>query len=746
MIDHGEYWSPNATVTLYRVPWDSGYSDVVDWKSEAHRNAWFNAQSDKYEFANDSAYHRTGSQLRVDMPYPEAYGWNYVHVHNGDIADTSKVPTDFYYFIQNATMTNPAVTKFDLMLDVWTTYEPTTSLVGGYVTRSHLPMVDLDANSDDNVPIALNTYFSQSEGLNVGTEFQTYAIDQTRFDDARDFGDSYSPSFNDSHYFAVITSTADLTANMGSISNPNLKTATGTQGEGLVGGSSTYVMRIEDFLTFMRDMSGYSWVSQCITGITIVPAGFIDLRFSVTGETAAIANSDVRCAYIGALDGAPRQVGSISMSKISDEGWNARTEKYKDLRKLWAYPYSCVTLDNFEGSVLALKPQLLADDETALDVMSTALPPFTRAAVFPWGYGGNSPDVTTVQKPSGYGVDASGKDDSLSYDMPMGDVLQSALWYSDFPQVSLVNNNYITYMASNANRIQWRYDSAQWAYTAAMNSANAGLGIAATNQAASTTAYDNAIRNQRLANSAKGTGIALGTLGDVGQTLLSGITGAAAGAAGGAPGIVAGAVTGLAPGAISTITGTSSSVNSLEIARQQTENNTDTYNALLSAMGTNALLSYDNAQKNALGNRDNAIAGTQAAVADAALTPPSTVGQMGGNGFMFSWGLLFCMWTRYMRVSDDAIIRAGQYFRRFGYAVNRYMRFPTSQLNVCRYFSYYKVMDMNIPKSRADEATRGVIRDIFERGVTVWSDPAQIGSVDTADNVPNHDMDGRYYG
>lgn len=739
MIDHGEYWAPNATVTLYRVPWDSGYENVIDWKT-LDRDGWFAAQTDKYEFDSPAAYHRTGTTLRVDLPYPEAYGWNYVHVHNGDIADTSKVPTDFYYFIQNAEMTNPAVTTFFLALDVWTTYLPSTTLVGGYMTRTHLPMVDLDANDDSNIPRALNTYFSQSEGIDVGSEFQTYGVEQARFDDARTYENVDYDDFSDVNYVALITSTAELRSNFGTVSNPNLQTAHGAHAEGLASGASVYAVnlsRLHDLMTYLAD---YSWVSQCIIGITIVPSAFVDLSGIEQGINT-VGSSDVHIADLGNIKGEATAVAKIAMDKVMNEGWTDATSKYKDLRKLWTYPYSVVALDNFCGNVLALKPQLFTTNDSDVDVMSMGMPPFTRAAVFPWGYGGQNDGMVHVSKPSGTGSEF----DQHEYELPIGDALQTALWYTDFPQVSLVNNGYLAYMARNANTIQWRYDAANWGFESAKMNANLANQIATTNlestemgQRASMMGLDEGAQVQwnssmlDTAVNAVGAGASLAT-------------GAMIGAAGGPVGAVAGAgisaATSLVGGIASGFKGLNTAVKNEDVISATQ----DYYDQILDAGRYNKKRSYDNAMDVARGNKDNAIQGIQASVKDAAITQPSISGQMGGNGFMFSWGLLFCLWIRYERVSDDAIIRSGQFFRRFGYRVNRYMRFP-DHLNVCRYFTYYKVQDMDIPKSQADEETRGIIRNIFTTGATVWGNPWDIGNVDIADNVPDHSNDGRYYG
>lgn len=144
------------------------------------------------------------------------------------------------------------------------------------------------------------------------------------------------------------------------------------------------------------------------------------------------------------------------------------------------------------------------------------------------------------------------------------------------------------------------------------------------------------------------------------------------------------------------------------------------------------------------GNYDLAVAGIEAGVQDAALSSPSTVGSMGGEGFRYAHGLLFSGAIKYKRISDDAIIRIGQYFKRFGYKVNRYVTIPQNFLNVMTRFTYWKFLDLQMTSAQADEGSKDVIRAIFAQGVTVWDDPNMIGRVMIQYNNVNTDREGVY--
>jgi hypothetical protein len=51
-------------------------------------------------------------------------------------------------------------------------------------------------------------------------------------------------------------------------------------------------------------------------------------------------------------------------------------------------------------------------------------------------------------------------------------------------------------------------------------------------------------------------------------------------------------------------------------------------------------------------------------------------------------------------------------------------------------FTYWKLSETYITGAACPEQYKQAIRGIFEKGVTVWSNPANIGTIDIADNTP----------
>lgn len=728
MIDFGTYWTPDSTVTLLRVPWDAAYSDVVDWGyGTSKRDAWMvEAEKSGYDFSNSFAYHRTSSRLVVDASYASVYQYNYVHVHNGGVDGVNDTELDFYYFILDAEYLNPASTALTLQLDVWTTYAPRTHFIGGFVDRGHLLMADNAANDTSDIPHTLRTYYVAPEGLDTGDRFLGYR---------KEFYTFQSYTEND---YILIGSTAALEDSWGTISDPKLHTATGGVVNGLYTGTQYYLLTKQNFQSLMSQLSEASWVAQCIVSITVVPSLLVKVLKlgDTTVETNLNGGSGASCLH---LSPSPQRQSiaakPLDMEKISGKGWTSLTEKYKDLKKLWTYPYSVIEMTTFSGSTLALKPQYLDGNTDDVMYSSTLIAPNPRVCIWPRFYGEYGGQI--VAKANAFTADDSTADDKRwTFDWSMGDDTETAIWISDFPQFSLVNNSGALSIAQQAHSLQWQYDNADWNLSNSKKNAEVARDITSNNIAYSDAAQRQAISNRvgsLYTSEAQGIG---GAISDVVTSAVSaGLTGAKVGPVGAAGGAAIGA-------GLSLITqglGFNNTANTINADEALNQKNIDTQNI-------NKRLTYRNSVRQAEGNYDQTIASIQAGVADAALTQPSIVGQAGGNGWRYANGLQWQYAIRYMRVNEDAIIRAGQYFRRFGYSTLRYMNFPSNYLNVCRYFSYYKVQDMQFPDSPADEANRSALREIFTRGVTIWETPELIGAVDISDNTVNSERMGDYLG
>jgi hypothetical protein len=86
-------------------------------------------------------------------------------------------------------------------------------------------------------------------------------------------------------------------------------------------------------------------------------------------------------------------------------------------------------------------------------------------------------------------------------------------------------------------------------------------------------------------------------------------------------------------------------------------------------------------------------------------------------------------------IDNAALRRVGEYWLRYGYAVDAFINIPQSFMVMTK-FTYWKLQETYLVHSAAPEGFKKVIRGIFEKGVTVWSSPNDIGNIDWADNEP----------
>ena len=382
---------------------------------------------------------------------------------------------------------------------------------------------------------------------------------------------------------------------------------------------------------------------------------------------------------------------------------------YADLAKLHAYPYSVIEATTLTGNPVYLKPQLVSGNTLDWYWLGAALMPFARACFFARNYG--TPYAMADVEYSFFGIDGN---EHMGL-IPAGDFMDSAVWVLDFPQFAIVNNNYITYLASSANTRAYQYESAGWM----LDRSNASSEMAYANaslQAGNTELNADVMRAALEENAGRSRDLGF-------VNTLAGIAG--------------NAFTGNVPGAF--VSGVSGAIgnnmsydNAMNMAAASYATSMNTASTARDVAGNNQRLArYVNQ-----GDYQNRVAGIDATVQDAALRPPSTVGQMGGNGFNWKNGLGIIQLT-WKTISGAALAAAGDYFRRYGYAVRRWLPLGEVSSMLCMsHFAYWKVLETTVTAAYANESERQTIRGVFEKGVTLWATPEDIGTTTLAENHP----------
>lgn len=685
-------WTEGTEIVMVSVPWDNSYRDVVRFDSEDARNSYFTGLANQANAItlDHMVYLRYGEPVRVPTPFSAVNRCNYLIVHN----PVQPIPSHgglrsadvFYYFINDVRYVAPNTTELIIQLDVWQTYYNRVTFNLCYIERGHVGI------ANENSTIAnLSAYLTEPEGLEVGNE---YAITHQDWH-----------GFQEDDSVILILSTADLSGDLGSISKPNLDTATGDAIDGLISGCNGYFVEGSKFGAIMKSLSQYPWAAQCITLITAVP-----FAFARQGDATNIAGIAVhkinpdhpsfldQWSFDGVIDG----VGIPS--------------RYNQLLKFYTSPYSMIELTNFTGSPLAIKPETLSyqNGSVAMYVMGSYLPSDPRFYCYPLGV-----NQSTANTPYKYKTVSgrNGNPTELSGIINGGEFLDCAIVYDNFPQFSIVNNSYMTYLASTANTRAYQYQAADWSQQKALTGAQ--------------LSYDqaNAATNNMLQNAQLGIGAAWDQNEIANQqALVGGITGAIGGigsaATGNLGGGVAQAAGAIANAALSTNWNNQRTAISTGLAAATSRNN-----ARLADYNRDT--NYDYAQFAAKGDYANAIGAIQAKVDDARLIQPSVSGQNGGQTANYACGLFGCL-LRVKRLKDHFMNQIGEYWLRYGYAVSRWI-VPPANLKCMTKVTYWKMQNCMI-QAQIPEAHKNAIRGIFESGVSVWNNPAEINNIDLGQN------------
>lgn len=697
-------WPVGTEVTLMQVPWDANYRDIVIWDDVQQRNAYLDAQalSGTGWRSKRFSYCRPNEPISVPVPYSAAYKYNYVVVQNPmQPVDGEEQPLKLCYFILSTDYVAPGTTQLTLQLDVIQTYQFGVCLGNMFVERGHMGVSNaVFKNGVQNLQGQyLRKYLNVPEGLDVGDSYVMANHEWYPLTDASTFDIGK----------IIIISSADLAADPGTIDNPNLNVADGQNADGIPSGCNVYSMTLSTFKAMLNAMKEKSWVAQCIQSVSTFPARLL----SAGTDVQLFGNSGVTMQFLGETDTLELPLKTYATTgNIYQQLSNGVPDGYHDLYKAYTYPYSVIELTAYNGNSVFVKPELVYGNTLALTVIGCAVAPFARIGVFPTNYGqafeGGQP--VNYNQYTWHGFDGSDHTGVI----PSGDFLDSCLWLADFPQFSIVNSNYITYLASTAHTRAYQYESAGW-QNAKSNAASDLAYTQAMNQTALNEAnrYDQGpIGAPQIANYA---GQAMGAI----ESGLNRLTGQ--------PAVSSNEVT---------LAGAAN-----YLAQRQTGNLA--FNATQDLSRQVAGQNLDYAKYAARGDYANQIAAINATVQDAALQAPSTVGQMGGQGFMWKNGLVGFA-VNYKTAGGAAMRTVCDFWARYGYKIQRFYNFGNAKmtaLKIMNHFSYWKVSETYITCAKANEAEKDAIRGVLEKGVTVWGNPSEIGNIAPIANAPLYNIE-----
>lgn len=710
-----ETWNADTVIQLTNVPWSSDYRDIIDFGSAAAKNAYFSGLESASTKITNVSYARADRPIDLEIPFNDAYGFNYVKVTNPRQASVNNPAMTFYYFIVGITSVAPGTTRLMVQLDVWTTFGDRVTFGNSYVEAGHIGIAN--ENSFNNYG---RDYLTLSEGLDIGNEYQTvHHYYPTENINGTQYIDSVMNLQDPDHPFnafmdIIIASTADLSVDPGSVSTkPVLRTAPGSNVQGLPSGVSYYVAdSVQNFMDFMDAVADTPWISQSITSITAVPN--VE-RYGYTKSPVSVNPSRPFTLYkINESYGKGKNYAIADHWRDDTNLLEKIPSRYRKLKKLFTSPYMMLEVTTFSGSPFFAKPEAWNDPDARISEKCVFGAPNQKIVFSPVFYNAKNRNVDR-------------RDSATLFD-DGGDYLDAQTQVVNLPSFALVNNSYLGFMASNQNGINQAQASAGWeqsraimgmatAYDQAGNAIDTTKSLGGISRNAATASVD-ASNQQAIAR-----GIVSGAQGL--------IQGAGSGIAGGGPGVVAGAAVGAAANGVNVFLDVQNRNAQLDISNSASR---QSQNATTGNMGYVRDTNRSLAEFAARGDYRNAIAGINARNQDAKMMQPSVSGQQGGDVFnLLHGGIKLSMRVKMLPPAE--MMQVCEYWLRYGYSVHKFIKIG-KRISVMENFTYWKLSETFITAGGLTESLKTTIRGIFEKGVTVWRDPSKMYQIDLADNDP----------
>jgi hypothetical protein len=687
-------WSNGTIVTLCNVPWNADYRDIVKFANgQADLDTYLTTQSGPIVTIENMTYAKVGQPVRVNVPFNQAFKYNYLRAANPAQPISGDMPRSFYYFITDVRYVAPNTTEMQVQLDVWQTFGYGVTFGNCFIERGHIGIANENQFSDNG-----RTYLTVPEGLDIGGEYQIITQYKHTIASARD-----------ENYSILVTSTVSLNDDPGTIENPQLHSAKGSQLENLPNGAEMYIFSdLDHFTQFMEAFSDRPWITQGIVSITAIP------KMSEYGIQAV--STIIEGVSVWEID-----PGQLRRNKVPMRN-NWRNElpmgdgnRYGLLQKFKVFPYTVLEMTSYTGTPLVLKPENWADSHATVVEVPHFASSGARIMFYPYRYNAANPGAD----PDIDGTYGTINDGGEFYDMATG--------IFNFPTFSLVNNGYIQYAAANTHGIAFQHASAEWSQQRALtgnqmsyDQTTSGMELS---EQLNRLGINAATQNTSLANETASWRALQGSIN-------SGISGAAGGAKGGPVGAATGALTGVANQVASWAIEVNQNNQSLGIASNLSSSSN---RATVEQQGYVRDTNKNYADYAARGDYQNQIGAINAKVQDARLIQPTTAGQVGGDAFnlaTYKWGYDI----KVKMLNAGAMRTIGEYWLRYGYQINMFGTMPSSLMVMTR-FTYWKLRETYITAAQCPETFKQAIRGIFEKGVTVWNNPADIGNIDIADNA-----------
>ena len=769
-FDQSRWADDVAHVRLTSVPWCGDYDNVVAFSSDEARDAWLDAREG---YAFDSAWRRPPEgSYKVEVPYTTALIYNYLVIdYPTPTSEKKPLPgtsperfSRLCYFVTDARPSAGSTTELEIELDVWTTFMGRLDVSYLQLVQGHAPMTEVSPDAFLDDPLSNSTHLLVPD---VGAG------------EARVPATAGTCVLDDETVTLVIT-TAQLEGSWGSKYGGTPAEPVSRMGAP-ASPEAWIVSDLEAFLTAVT--SQHPSFLQTVLAVASVPSQLV-----TAGASATFCGQAVRLAV-------PRNatLDLINLS-VSDFGY---ADEYKGIAKLYTSPYAHLEIADETGSVTVVRVEDTTGRLDVRASLSLAWP-YLSVDTNVVGMGRASSSLAWEVLGDAAANTLAGRwYDTLSrHDVPLFAVRESsetsydwsAHWTNEQRRTAAANAN-ASSLASNATA---RTNAAN---SASNITANNAVNVAANNELA-TRAQSAAAEGAQLttdklsvdtqqdinassaAYEADQAGLAVAASNNNAQatagaasTIISGVAEVAANAlSGDIGGAVGAAVSTVGAGAqqyvawnaanasIAVSQSNSSTIYNTTIATALTKSNaarnyttqasaltqnTNVANvgtqndAATSIAGNNASLinqNAANAKSTADSNANRTLSTALSAIANdtaqAALGDVITHGEQrpGSSGVR-----PMMVQATVVTQAPGEIALAGDHMLRYGYACD--FAWHVTDWCPCERFCFWRASDVWMSGAgNVAERYQQQLKSILLRGVTVWKDPNDIGSVSVYDN------------
>lgn len=356
----------------------------------------------------------------------------------------------FYCQVVKTEYVNDAVTKFYLAMDVLTTFfqgDFAKNIGTVHIIRQHLPKAKYKDNlyllaSRDKLQCSPPRVIKQFY-YKLGAVFPEKKIDKSTKNKAITYKEDISK------LYVVFQSSADLSADFGTIDEPKLKTSGGTIIDYVTSPVDVYAIKMKEANKYFDKLGDYPWIEQNIKNINIIPDNFIDsgMLEEVTQKSVHVAGlKKFKDGSVSKLN-TGKDLDSIDIPFTQADKYISKkfslSDVFKEEKHLFNSGYFKYFCTNWSGANLELQPEKLPDGDLKWGV-KTILGYDNKIMFFPRLYNNDNENLYYEQ----------GKEHNISnkfqIDVPRGEYIGASLMFNSWDTLPILIDNYKMSLANSA--------------------------------------------------------------------------------------------------------------------------------------------------------------------------------------------------------------------------------------------------------------------------------------------------------